>query len=58
MELIDDTAEGLVLTGKFNGVRIIVAGQDLVRDGETVTVIAATRNPAEAPAKTGAEVVE
>lgn len=58
VELIDDTAEGLVLTGKFNGVRIIVAGQDLVRDGETVTVIAATRNPAEAPAKTGAEVVE
>ncbi len=58
VELIDDTAEGLVLSGKFNGVRIIVAGQDLVRDGETVTVIAATRNPAEAPAKTGAEVVK
>ena len=38
VELIDDTAEGLVVTGVPDGVRIIVSGQDLVRDGETVAV--------------------
>ncbi|WP_413875843.1 efflux RND transporter periplasmic adaptor subunit [Albidovulum sp.] len=38
VELIDDTAEGLVVTGVPEGVRIIVSGQDLVRDGETVAV--------------------
>jgi multidrug efflux system membrane fusion protein len=36
--IIDDTPEGLIVTGVPDAVRIIVAGQDLVRDGETVTV--------------------
>ena len=36
--LLDDTATGLIVTGVPSGVRIIVAGQDLVRDGEAVTV--------------------
>lgn len=38
VELIDDTAGGLVVTGVPEGVRVIVAGQDLVRDGEKVAV--------------------
>lgn len=38
VELIDDTPEGLVLTGVPDDARIIVLGQDLVRDGETVRV--------------------
>ena len=32
--IIDDTEAGLVVTGVPDGVRIIVAGQDLVRDGD------------------------
>lgn len=36
--IIDDTEAGLVVTGVPDGVRIIVAGQDLVRDGEEVAV--------------------
>ncbi len=39
--IIDDTETGLVVTGVPDGVRIIVAGQDLVRDGEEVAVAAA-----------------
>jgi membrane fusion protein, multidrug efflux system len=39
--ILDDTPEGLVVTGVPEDVRIIVAGQDLVRDGETVEVAAA-----------------
>ncbi len=46
VELIDDTADGLVLTGVPEDVRIIVAGQDLVRDGETVSVKDAAAPPA------------
>lgn len=38
VELIDDTSGGLVVKGVPEGVRIIVSGQDLVRDGETVVV--------------------
>ncbi len=38
VELIDDTPEGLVLAGVPEDARIIVAGQDLVRDGEKVNV--------------------
>lgn len=38
VELIDDTGEGLVVKGVPEGVRIIVSGQDLVRDGEAVAV--------------------
>ena len=36
--IIDDTPEGLVVTGVPEGVRIITAGQDLVRNGEAVKV--------------------
>ncbi len=42
IELIDDTAEGLVVKGVPDDVRIVVSGQDLVRDGETVAVKEAT----------------
>jgi membrane fusion protein, multidrug efflux system len=35
--IIDDTEAGLVVTGVPDSVRIIVAGQDLVRDGDKVT---------------------
>lgn len=38
IELIDDTAEGLVVKGVPEDARIVVSGQDLVRDGETVVV--------------------
>jgi multidrug efflux system membrane fusion protein len=46
VELIDDTPEGLVLTGVPEDVRIIVLGQDLVRDGEKVAVKDAATIPA------------
>ena len=36
--LLDDTQAGMVVTGVPKGVRIIVAGQDLVRNGEAVIV--------------------
>lgn len=36
--IIDDTLDGLVVTGVPEDVRIIVAGQDLVRDGDVVEV--------------------
>jgi multidrug efflux system membrane fusion protein len=39
--IIDDTPEGLVVTGVPEGKRIITAGQDLVRDGDTVEVVPA-----------------
>ncbi len=39
--IIDDTPDGLVVSGVPEGVRIIVAGQDLVRNGDTVEVTAA-----------------
>lgn len=38
--IIDDTPDGLVVTGVPEGVRIITAGQDLVRNGEPVEVAA------------------
>lgn len=38
VDLIDDTNDGLVIAGVPQDVRIIVAGQDLVRDGEKVIV--------------------
>ncbi|NHB76075.1 efflux RND transporter periplasmic adaptor subunit [Rhodobacter calidifons] len=38
IQIIDDTPEGLVVTGVQEGVRIITAGQDLVRDGDKVDV--------------------
>ena len=42
VKLIDDTPTGLVVTGVPEGVRIVVSGQDLVRDGETVSVVDST----------------
>jgi multidrug efflux system membrane fusion protein len=39
--IIDDTPEGLMVTGVPEGVRIITAGQDLVRNGDMVEVAAA-----------------
>ena len=38
--LVDDTPQGLVLAGVPDGVRIVVSGQDLVKDGQTVDVVA------------------
>jgi|GEM_PF-249756 len=38
VKIIDDTAEGLVVTGVPEDVRIITAGQDLVRNGDKVEV--------------------
>ena len=42
VKLIDDPPEGLVVTGVPEGVRIVVSGQDLVQDGETVSVVDST----------------
>ncbi len=39
--IIDDTPDGLVVTGVPDAMRIITAGQDLVRNGDTVEVVAA-----------------
>ncbi len=53
--VVDDTPGGLVLEGVPEGSRIIISGQDLVRDGETVepdladSVNAATTPGTEAP---------
>jgi multidrug efflux system membrane fusion protein len=41
IDLIDDSPSGLVLSGVPEDARIIVAGQDLVSDGETVNAVAA-----------------
>jgi multidrug efflux system membrane fusion protein len=49
VKLIDDTPTGLVVTGVPEDVRIVVSGQDLVRDGETVSVVNSTKS-AEVPA--------
>ena len=38
VQIIDDTPDGLVVTGVPEDVRIITAGQDLVRDGDKVEV--------------------
>ena len=38
VKIIDDTPDGLVVTGVPEGVRIITAGQDLVSNGEKVDV--------------------
>jgi multidrug efflux system membrane fusion protein len=39
--IVDDMPEGLVVTGVPEGKRIVTAGQDLVRDGDLVEVVAA-----------------
>lgn len=49
--LIDDTEAGFVVTGVPQGARVIVAGQDLVRDGDPVAVKELTRAEAEAAQK-------
>lgn len=36
--LLDDTEQGMIVSGVPKGVRVIVAGQDLVRDGDKVIV--------------------
>lgn len=41
IDLVDDTPEGLVLAGVPDDARIIVAGQDLVNDGEPVNAVPA-----------------
>ena len=41
VEILDDTPDGLVIGGVPDGTRIIVAGQDLVSDGQKVTAVAA-----------------
>ncbi len=45
IDLVDDTAGGLILAGIPSNVRIIVAGQELISEGDTV-------NPVEADAET------
>ncbi len=40
ISIIDDTEDGLVVTGVPEGVKIIVAGQDLVQDGDPVEIAA------------------
>jgi multidrug efflux system membrane fusion protein len=51
VDLIDDTEAGFVVTGVPQGARVIVAGQDLVRDGDAVAVKELTRAEAEAAQK-------
>lgn len=51
VDLIDDTEAGFVVTGVPQGARVIVSGQDLVRDGDPVAVKELTRAEAEAAQK-------
>ncbi|MDP3527408.1 MAG: efflux RND transporter periplasmic adaptor subunit [Hoeflea sp.] len=51
IDLIDDSPEGLILSGVPLDARIIVAGQDLVSEGDTVNAV-----PADATLITGATV--
>ena len=51
VDLIDDAEAGFVVTGVPQGARVIVAGQDLVRDGDAVAVKELTRAEAEAAQK-------
>lgn len=51
VQLIDDTDNGFMVTGVPQGARVIVAGQDLVRDGDTVIAKEMTRAEAEAAQK-------
>lgn len=48
VNLIDDTEAGFIVTGVAKDTRVIVAGQDLVRNGDEVTVHEMTRAEAEA----------
>lgn len=40
VQLIDDTPDGLIITGVPDGVRVIVSGQDMVKDGQHVNAVA------------------
>ncbi|MEM5474230.1 efflux RND transporter periplasmic adaptor subunit [Hoeflea sp. AS60] len=51
IDLIDDSPSGLILSGVPQDAKIIVAGQDLVSEGETVNAV-----PADATLVTGATV--
>ncbi len=51
MDVIDDTEGGFVVTGVPMGARVIVAGQDLVRNGDTVNATEMTREQAKAAQK-------
>lgn len=51
VDLIDDTEAGFVISGVPAGARVIVAGQDLVRDGDAVIAHEMTRAEAEAAQK-------
>lgn len=44
IDLVDDTPTGLVLAGIPTDARVIVAGQDLVKDGETVHAVEADQD--------------
>lgn len=55
MEIVDDSEAGLVLSGLPEGVRVVVAGQDLVRDGDKVSVIEMTLEEAAAAAAAKAQ---
>lgn len=48
VQLIDDTEQGFMVTGVPQDAGVIVAGQDLVRDGDLVVVKELTRAEAEA----------
>jgi multidrug efflux system membrane fusion protein len=39
--IVDDTEDGLVLSGIAQGTRIIVSGQDMVSDGQKVAAVEA-----------------
>ncbi|MEY5038322.1 MAG: hypothetical protein RL472_1428, partial [Pseudomonadota bacterium] len=51
VQLIDDTEQGFMVVGVPQDVRVIVAGQDLVRDGDIVIAKEMTRAEAEAAQK-------
>jgi multidrug efflux system membrane fusion protein len=40
VKLIDDTPDGLIITGVPQGLRVIVSGQDMVKDGARVNAVA------------------
>lgn len=51
VQLIDDSEAGFMVTGVPQGARVIVAGQDLVRDGDVVMPKEMTREEVEAAQK-------
>lgn len=58
VQLIDDTEGGFVVAGVPQGARVIVAGQDLVRDGDPVLAQEMTREQAEAAQKAAQGAVQ